>query len=265
MKFNRFFSFGCSWTKWFWPTWADIIAKDLDIEYQNWGSAGSGNQGIQSRFVEANNKFKFNENDLIIVQWSGWNREDRHLNGWKFGGNVFNNPYYDRKFIKKYWSYDNDLIKNSVIIKTTCDAYTHLISYQYSFDMPLSQVNVNNDDYNIWLTKDYTTDKTSSVIESYYKHLPNIEIPKFGNSQFNARCIDSHPDVMAHLEIVEKYIYPKVFQSTLVNDTTRQFFTSYYDDMVNSLSPTDKWKDMEDKANLLNKKYNLNLGEWYGV
>ena len=35
--YNRLFTFGCSYTRYNWPTWADIIADDLQIPFQNWG------------------------------------------------------------------------------------------------------------------------------------------------------------------------------------------------------------------------------------
>jgi hypothetical protein len=263
--YNRFFSFGCSWTKWFWPTWADIVARDLNIEHQNWGSAGSGNQGIQSRFVEANNQFQFDDTDLVVIQWSGWNREDRFIDGWKFGGNIFNNFYYDKKFIKRYWSFDNDLIKNSVVLQTTNDAYKHIINYQFSFDFPLSKVNADNNEYDDWLNKNYTTNKTSSIIQNYYKHIPKIDITKINNSEFRSNCIDGHPDVLAHLDIVETYIYPNIFNKDSVKKDTRDFFYSYYDDLSSLLSLSDSWNDMEKKSFEVNNKYNLKLGDHVGI
>jgi hypothetical protein len=263
--YNRFFSFGCSWTKWFWPTWADIVARDLNIEHQNWGSAGSGNQGIQSRFVEANNIHQFSNTDLIVVQWSGWNREDRYLNGWKFGGNVFNNSFYDKKFIKRYWSLDNDLIKNSVALQMTNDAYKHLINYQFTFDLPYNRVNIKNKDYNNMFNNNHITDKTKYIIENYYSYIPNLDVPKINNSEFKSNCIDGHPDVLAHLDIVETYIYPKLFNNDKVKKDTRDFFYSYYDDLSSLLSLSDSWNDMEKKSFEINKKYNLKLGDHVGI
>ncbi len=40
----RLITFGCSFTDYSWPTWADIIARDLDCEYENWAIGGGGNQ-----------------------------------------------------------------------------------------------------------------------------------------------------------------------------------------------------------------------------
>jgi len=263
--YNRFFSFGCSWTNWFWPTWADIIAKDLSIEHQNWGSWGSGNQAIQSRFVEAKNQHNISSNDLVIVQWSGWNREDRYIDGWKSGGNIFNNTFYDKKFVRKYWSLDNDLIKNSVILQTTNDAYSKLINYQFSFDFPFDIINEENNNYDL-ANKNNVTDTTLSLIRTYYRNIPEIDVPKINNSRFKMNCMDTHPDVLSHIDIVEKYIYPKLFEKRTIKDETREFFYNYYDDMSAILSLKDSWNDMHRKAYKINAKYNYShLGELRGV
>lgn len=42
---TRLFTFGCSFTKFFWPTWADILGQEFDY-YENWG-----------RLLEAINSF----------------------------------------------------------------------------------------------------------------------------------------------------------------------------------------------------------------
>ncbi len=75
--YNRIFTFGCSYTSFMWPTWADIIADDLCLPLQNWGIAGIGNVAIVSRMLECDLKNKFTDSDLILVNWSSWHREDR--------------------------------------------------------------------------------------------------------------------------------------------------------------------------------------------
>ena len=43
-KYKRLFVFGCSFTQYRWPTWADIIAKDNPhLEYFNTANSGAGN------------------------------------------------------------------------------------------------------------------------------------------------------------------------------------------------------------------------------
>ena len=44
-KYKRFFAFGCSFTNYYWPTWADIIGQDSNF-YENWAQPGAGNHFI---------------------------------------------------------------------------------------------------------------------------------------------------------------------------------------------------------------------------
>lgn len=103
-KYKRVFAFGCSFTSYIYPTWSDIIAHEIpNSEYYNFGKSGMGNLGISSRIAEANTKFKFNETDLVLVMYSTMYREDRWIEGtWETHGNVFNQGYYDKSFVKNY-------------------------------------------------------------------------------------------------------------------------------------------------------------------
>ena len=62
MKYDRIFAFGCSYTRFPWPTWADIIAYDLDIPFENWANAGHGNVSIAHHMLECNLLKKFTIN-----------------------------------------------------------------------------------------------------------------------------------------------------------------------------------------------------------
>ena len=76
-KKGRLFVFGCSFTKYYWPTWADIIGQEFDY-YENWGEIGSGNLRIAHRVTECVYKNQIGPNDTICIMWSGISREDRY-------------------------------------------------------------------------------------------------------------------------------------------------------------------------------------------
>ena len=44
-KNQRLFTFGCSLTRYHYPTWANIGGKNF-TEFQNWGAPGGGNNFI---------------------------------------------------------------------------------------------------------------------------------------------------------------------------------------------------------------------------
>lgn len=120
-KYNRFFAFGCSYTSYILPTWADIVAAEMPhAEYYNFGQGGSGNLLINNRVAQSNLKYKFNENDLVMVMFSTVTREDRYINGrWHTHGNVYNQKYYNKSFVKKYCDPFGYLIRDAALVEMT--------------------------------------------------------------------------------------------------------------------------------------------------
>ena len=101
-KYKRFFAFGCSFTYYRWPTWADIIGAEVPM-FENWGKGAAGNQFIFSSVVEANNKYKFNKDDLVIVSWTSVLREDRYFNGhWLHASNTQREEVYGKDWKEKF-------------------------------------------------------------------------------------------------------------------------------------------------------------------
>jgi hypothetical protein len=110
---KRLFAFGCSYTSYAWPTWADLAGIDFEESY-NWGLSGIGNRAIAERVAEANVRNKFGPDDVIIVQWSSNLRNDwyhqtsmpERIGGWKTAGSIFNylnEKLYDRKWIDTFF------------------------------------------------------------------------------------------------------------------------------------------------------------------
>ena len=97
---GRLFVFGCSFTKYYWPTWADIIGQEFEY-YENWGEIGSGNLRIAHRITECVYKNQIGPNDTVFVMWSGITREDQYRNNQWHTANpdikehFFSNPVID--------------------------------------------------------------------------------------------------------------------------------------------------------------------------
>lgn len=198
--FKRFFAFGCSFTQYSWPTWADIIAWDLNISYENWGIAGLGNVGIFHRMVECDLKNNFKSDDLIIPVWSTWTREDRYLkNTWETHGNVFNNSFYDRKFLSKYWSLENDIIKNSTAIISANKIFN--LRVQGHIQTP-AKFESNEKLFSVQETR---------LFDFYKQHFSNDNIFNTNSvSVYDYLIGDGHPDMLQHLNYVNEKIYPKL-------------------------------------------------------
>lgn len=120
-KYRRIFIFGCSFTNYWWPTWANILHNDMpNATCYNFGSSGGGNLFIAAQLTAANQKYKFNPYDLIIPHWSTYCREDRYIrNGWLTPGNIYTQNYYDENFIRKFACAKGYLVRDLAIISLT--------------------------------------------------------------------------------------------------------------------------------------------------
>lgn len=110
---NRLFTFGCSYTQYAWPTWANILSLEFN-EFYNWGRSGLGNRAIAERVAEAHARYKFTKDDVVIIQWSSHLRNDwwhkyslpERGEGWKTCGSVFNminGEIYDKNWIDTFF------------------------------------------------------------------------------------------------------------------------------------------------------------------
>jgi hypothetical protein len=91
IKNNRLFTFGCSFTHYHYPTWADIVGENF-TEFQNWGDPGGGNNFILNSIVECHSRNKLTKDDTVIVMWSGLSRIDHYqINQWVH----LHNQYFD--------------------------------------------------------------------------------------------------------------------------------------------------------------------------
>ena len=76
---NKIMVSGCSWTQEsqldhkrdFRPQWPKLLSEKLNTEYNNYSRSGAGNQYIYNQVVD-----NYNDEDLICVLWSGWDRLD---------------------------------------------------------------------------------------------------------------------------------------------------------------------------------------------
>ena len=110
---NRLFTFGCSYTLYNWPTWADLLGLEYQIFF-NWGYAGLGNRAIAERIAEAHARLEFNKSDTIIVQWTSPLRHDwlhfgkgsKDYTNWRTHGSIFskeNSEIFTYDWIEKFW------------------------------------------------------------------------------------------------------------------------------------------------------------------
>lgn len=178
-KYKRVFAFGCSFTDYFYPTWADIIAIEMpDAEIYNLGEAGGGNMLIAARIAEANLRFNFCETDLVMVMYTTSFREDRHINGkWKALGNIYNQSYYPMdKFVIPYCQPVGMLIRDLAVIE---------LSSQYVRSLPCDNLllkalpvfDESSNAPNFHAEENKVTDLYKKMMDSFPPTLIEVEFP----------------------------------------------------------------------------------------
>lgn len=203
----RLFTFGCSFTQYMWPTWANIMAYDLELDFYNFGLPGLGNRGISLRMFEADIKYKFTQDDIICVLWSSWDREDR-IRGINIDpqGSIFcNNNVYGKKWIKKFYDDSNKMMNNIYDIYATNKMYKDFISWQASgFEYYKNDTVVDSIPQTI-------TEDAKKIITKYSNVLPKLFHWSSAESGKSFNYLhDTHPDIKKHLQLVETQIYPSL-------------------------------------------------------
>jgi hypothetical protein len=204
-KYKRFFAFGCSFTSYMWPTWADVASKEMpNAEFFNLGVSGSGNLLISLRVAEANTRFKFTDTDLIMVMFTTYTREDRYIdNKWVTAGNIFNNDIYPKDWVKKFCDERGYLIRDAALLENTTRYLESLSADSYCMlsvpfregsnecDSPYEDVN--NDIYIL-----YSDTFSKFPLSMYELELKNIWEPDYRG------FADGHPTTMRYYNYLEK-------------------------------------------------------------
>lgn len=111
---KRLFTFGCSYTRYQYPTWADFLGLEFE-KFENWGLPGIGCRAIFERIIECHARHNITKDDIVIVQWSTHLRHDfytpapigdRKILNWKTWGSVFsekNQSLYDKKWLDTFF------------------------------------------------------------------------------------------------------------------------------------------------------------------
>jgi len=121
-KYERLITIGCSFTRYRWATWADVLAQDMpDAEFINLGKCGAGNSYIQTMLSQAKRKFSLTDKDLVGICWTTFYREDRWLNGrWRTPGNIFNigNDIFSEDYYDNHVDVEGMTMRDCAIIDT---------------------------------------------------------------------------------------------------------------------------------------------------
>lgn len=196
IKNKRFFAYGCSFTNYSWPTWADIIGRKFD-QYYNYGQYGAGNEFIFNAVMETDQYHKFNDNDVVIIQWSSINRDDIYKNNnWITSGNCVN--LYSEDDFEKFFDLKGFLIRDIAMIKATKLLLEYKNCEHYFISMN-----------NFELTNSFLTDIYNIYKDIFDSMFPSFEtiLGKFSNIRpktlIDVTVEDYHPLPSEHLKYLK--------------------------------------------------------------
>ena len=191
-NYKRFYAFGDSYTKYYWPTYADIIGHNMQGLYQNWGLKGAGNHYIFNSIVECNQRDKFTSDDLVIVMWTGVTREDRYVdNHWSTAATEYRTIAYGEYWMRKYGTeIRGNLIRDLAYIKST-QILLNSVGCDYTF---CNSIDIIRDDRDV--TELYS-DVLDIIKPSLYNEIKNNKRPNFN---------DMHPTPRESATYIKKHI-----------------------------------------------------------
>jgi hypothetical protein len=224
-NYKRFFAFGCSFTQYYWPTWADIISKEFK-ESHNYGRNGAGNFFIYQSLIEAILKHEINKDDLVMIMFSNVTREDRFTKnrGWITPGNLYFQNEYDEKFIKNYIC-DHGYLMRDLNLVTGCGLALDSIGCDYKFMsmVPFNSkqsdgIKMSKIDYLLKFYKTTLDTVEPSVLDTIFKGDWNTRQsrPVYDVSWQKEKYVDNHPTPSEYLEYLQTIISDIEFnESTL--------------------------------------------------
>lgn len=208
---KRLFTFGCSFTKWHWMCWPEIIAHELKIPLFNYGNPGYGNQYIFNMLIQANTYYKFNQDDLVIVCWTNVHRDDKYIKGgWIYFGNLFTHPDVNQKYC-----YPTGLLLRDLAIVAATDSVLAHTGCQYHF----TSMNDLTEQYSQWSVDPFQEkeladkirnlyeDLIDKILPSFYEVLWNNDLTNKWNQEFElfgGKFDDRHPHPQEHLDFLLK-------------------------------------------------------------
>lgn len=243
---RRFFAFGCSYTRYAFPTWADYIGVTFP-EYYNYGCGGASNTYIMNKLVEADNLLKFNKNDLVMVMVTGIGRfsfAPKTETGdftWKTPGDLYENYAATKdpvlkSFVDNMYC-DNWALYSSWIALKTIKAFLTAKNVPHKILMSMDNRNYLYQDGSKWGRGDKIT--LTHLCKEMYATLDVkesldewMEKKKFPRSEFvkwsDTDSVDGHPTMQMHYNFLNEK-FPEY-----ITEKTKRFYQEAIDTFTNA-------------------------------
>jgi len=193
-------TFGCSFTKYHWKTWADHLS-DIYGKVTNCGLAGAGNYYIFQRILQEYSLGNIDRNDLIMICWTGHFRKDNKFKGhWHCYGNLAgegpSQDYWTKDFVTNYCDPDFFLERDLYFALAINEIFPNVINFS------MGDIGLINQYENNRATSDPYRKKVTRLLRrfypSFYEVLWNNDITSISNRR------DKHPTEDEHKIYLQK-------------------------------------------------------------
>jgi hypothetical protein len=227
---SRLIVSGCSFTNYWYPTWAWFLSSAYDETY-NYGQSGAGNEYIYHSIVDADTDLHLNKDDTVVIAWSGYYRFDRFKKfddciKWSTNGDWSFDPNF--KTLEQFVN-DEGWIRKSVNYIAATARYLKSKNIKYMFtslyDLNIKFGNtVHADPYIVKLLADIKNDNfiypegLSTVVLKHREQDKRATVgghPNFSEHQLLASGIAAKLGVTIDIHDLQKY-------DTLVNSPKNQ-------------------------------------------
>lgn len=239
---SRLFTFGCSYTRYAYATWADLIGVNYD-DFYNLGRGGASNTYIMNKFVEADTMFNFTPDDTVIIMLTGIGRFSYYnrTKNWYTNGDLF--EYYHntkdpavKEFVTNMYSEDW-AIYSAWIAANTMKTILTSKNVKHKLLMAINNRNYRRPDGCKWREEDVITqiaktDDLYRLIDVKESVDEWMERKQFKNKEYtlwkDTNQLDKHPTPKMHSMFAKEYL------SEFYTDKSEKFLKEVEANFVNT-------------------------------
>ena len=169
---NRLFTFGCSFTKYNWAMWPEIVKFEYKPkEFYNYGRMAAGNQYIAHQVALANQVHRFTPQDTVMICWTHIFRKDWFAphnvgedDGWQCYGNIFHPNGLNSEIPESLFILEDYLARDLLTISNT-------IALLETLNIPNYQMQITS----VFETMGDTVEKFENNIQEHPEIKPLLE------------------------------------------------------------------------------------------
>ncbi len=251
----RIWCFGCSFTEYFYPTWADILIHEVEQQGfygENWGSCGKGNLYIANKVQECHARNTLGKDDWVFVCWSNYFREDSYTDkmGWHTPRYIFQQKEYRDGTVNGFGSAKYYAMRDLALIQSTKLSLQALGVNQYHFSiLPMTGgdrgMDLVSELYNPKFDGPAMMECLNLMLQDKKTKKHRLKTHPPGNVSDSME--EWHPLPWEHLTYIERYISPKInWLNTGVKESTKEFVDSWKNKLLSMPQPIDlsatEWK-----------------------